>query len=104
MATHGFGIVGCGMIAECHARAIAEIPGARLLAVTDQSRPRAEKIAAMAGGGCVAHDDLDAMLAHPGVDVVCVCTPSGSHMDPAVRVANAGKHLVVEKPLEITVG
>ncbi len=42
------------------------------------------------------------MLAHPGLDVVCVCTPSGAHQDPAVKAAQAGKHVVVEKPLEIT--
>jgi predicted dehydrogenase len=42
------------------------------------------------------------MLAHPGLDVVCVCTPSGAHLEPAVSAAKAGKHVVVEKPLEIT--
>ena len=42
------------------------------------------------------------MLAHPGLDVVCICTPSGAHMEPAVQAARAGKHVVVEKPLEIT--
>jgi predicted dehydrogenase len=42
------------------------------------------------------------MLVQPGLDVVCVCTPSGAHMEPAVRAAEAGKHVVVEKPLEIT--
>ncbi len=103
MATHGFGIVGCGMIAEFHARAIAEIPGARLVAVLDRNPPRAAKIAGLAVGECRAYDDLDAMLAHPGLDVVCVCTPSGSHRDPAVKAAGAGKHVVVEKPLEITI-
>lgn len=100
---HGFGIVGCGMIAEFHARAIAEIPGARLVAVLDRNPPKAAKIAGLAVGECRAYDDLDAMLDHPGLDVVCVCTPSGSHRDPAVKAARAGKHVVVEKPLEITV-
>ncbi len=103
MATFGFGIVGCGMIAEFHARAIAEIPGARVVAALDRNPGKAEKIAAMAGEGCRPFVDLDAMLAHPGLDVVCVCTPSGAHRDPAVRAARAGKHVVVEKPLEITV-
>src|SRR5260370_10254877 len=45
---------------------------------------------------------MDKMLATSDVDVVCVCTPSGAHMDPAVAAARAGKHVVVEKPLEIT--
>jgi predicted dehydrogenase len=103
MAQHGFGIIGCGMIAEFHTRAINEIDGSSVVAVFDTVPERAAKIAALAGAGCTVHDNLDAMLAHPGLDIVCVCTPSGAHMDPAVKVANAGKHVVVEKPLEITV-
>ena len=103
MATHGFGIIGCGMIAEFHARAIAEIPDAALVAAFSRSEANGAKIAALSTGECRVYDDLDAMLTHPGLDVVCVCTPSGAHLDPAVRSARAGKHVVVEKPLEITV-
>ena len=102
MASHGFGIIGCGMIAEFHTRAINEIEGARVVAAFSRSEANGAKIARMAGGTCTVYDDLDAMLAHPGLDVVCVCTPSGAHLDPAVRSARAGKHVVVEKPLEIT--
>jgi predicted dehydrogenase len=102
MATHGFGIVGCGMIAEYHTRAIHEIPGARVVAAFSRSAANGAKIAALAGGECRVYGDLEEMLAHPGLDVVCVCTPSGAHRDPAVLAARAGKHVVVEKPLEIT--
>lgn len=103
MATHGIGIVGCGMIAEFHVRAVHEIEGARVAAVYDQFyRPGAEKIANLVEGECRIYDDLDRMLADPEVNVVNICTPSGAHMDPAVRAAKAGKHVVVEKPLEIT--
>jgi len=103
MKTHGFGIIGCGMIAEFHARAIAEIPGARLAAVMSRSAANGAKIAAMAEGGpCPIYDTVEALLAHPEVDVVCVCTPSGAHLEPAVEAARAGKHVVVEKPLEVT--
>jgi UDP-N-acetyl-2-amino-2-deoxyglucuronate dehydrogenase len=103
MATHGFGLIGCGMIAEFHTRAINEIPGARVAAVYDTRRASAEKIAGLAGGACPVFDDLDAMLARPEIDVVSVCTPSGAHLVPALACAKAGKHVVVEKPLEITV-
>lgn len=103
MANHGFGIIGCGMIAEFHTRAIQEIAGARVAAVFDTVPERAAKIAALAGGDCRTFDDLDRMLALDEIDVVSVCTPSGAHMDPAVACAKAGKHVVVEKPLEITV-
>ena len=102
MAQHGFGIIGCGMIAEFHTRAINEIENARVVAAWSRNPANGEKIAQMAKGGCAIFDDLDAMLAQPGLDVVCICTPSGAHMEPAVKSAKAGKHVVVEKPLEIT--
>jgi UDP-N-acetyl-2-amino-2-deoxyglucuronate dehydrogenase len=103
MPTHGFAIVGCGMIAEFHTRAINEIDGARLVAAYSRHPDNGAKIAGMATkGDCAIYDDLDAMLARPDVDVVCICTPSGAHAEPAVAAARAGKHVVVEKPLEIT--
>ena len=102
MAEHGFGIIGCGMIAEYHTKAIGEIPGARVVAAFSRSDANGAKIANLAGGGVTVYDDLDRMLAHPGVDVVCICTPSGAHLEPALAAAGAGKHVVVEKPLEIT--
>jgi predicted dehydrogenase len=102
MAQHGFGIIGCGMIAEFHTRAIEEIADARVAAVYDQAKASAQKIAAMAGGQCQICNDLETLLARPDVDVVCVCTPSGAHAELAVQAARAGKHVVVEKPLEIT--
>ncbi|MGO9915615.1 MAG: Gfo/Idh/MocA family protein [Isosphaeraceae bacterium] len=102
MAQHGFGIVGCGMIAEFHTRAINEITNARVVAACSRSADRAEKIAGMATGDCRTYDDLDEMLADPDLDIVCICTPSGAHAEPAVRAALASKHVVVEKPLEIT--
>ncbi len=102
MASHAFGIVGCGMIAEYHVRAIGEIPGARVAAVCNRSRGGAEKVAGLAGEGCRVYTDVDVMLADAEIDVVSVCTPSGAHREPAVQAARAGKHVVVEKPLEIT--
>lgn len=96
----GFGIVGCGMIASFHAEAIKHIKGAKLAACFDTYAPGADKYGAERG--CKVYHDLDKMLADPDVHVVNICTPSGAHMDPAVAAAKAGKHVVVEKPLEIT--
>ena len=97
---YGFAIVGCGMISEVHARAIAEIPGARLVAVCDfveaAARRRAEE------HDCDAYTNVKEMVKRDDVDIVCVCTPSGAHRDPAVAAARAGKHVAVEKPIEIT--
>ena len=96
----GFGIIGCGMIAHFHARAIADIRGATLVACHDRISAAADKLAQVTG--CKAYHDLDAMLADPAVDIVTVGTPSGAHVEPAVAAARAGKHVIVEKPLEIT--
>ena len=96
----GFGIVGCGMIARFHIQAIQAIPGASFVACFDQSPERSKALAAECGG--VAYEKIEDMLADPHVHIVTICTPSGSHMDPAVAAARAGKHVLVEKPLEIT--
>ena len=96
----GFGIIGCGMIAKFHARAIADVRGAKLVACFDSFPAAADRLAAETG--CRAYHKLDEMLADPAVDVVTIGTPSGAHMEPAVAAARAGKHVIVEKPLEIT--
>jgi predicted dehydrogenase len=96
----GFAIVGCGMIAKFHARAIADLRGARLVACYSRSPQSAKRFAAE--HSCRAYDDLAALLADSAVDVVTLCTPSGAHLEPAVAAARAGKHVIVEKPLEIT--
>jgi len=96
----GFAIVGCGVIAPWHARAIADLPEARLVTVVDDVAELAAKRGAEFG---VDHtSDLDAALAHPDVDVVNVCVPSGRHAEIGVRAAAAGKHVVVEKPIDVT--
>ncbi len=97
----GFGLVGCGMIANFHAEALKRIRGTKLVACYDTIPASADRYAA-ANPGIKPYHQLEAMLKDPAVDVVTICTPSGAHMDPAVKAANAGKHVVVEKPMEIT--
>ena len=99
---YGFGIIGCGMIAKFHARAIADIRGAKLVGCYDTFAESADRLAAQTG--CRAYHRLSDLLADPAVDVVTIGTPSGAHMEPAVAAARAGKHVIVEKPLEITLG
>ncbi|KAA1262421.1 putative 4,5-dihydroxyphthalate dehydrogenase [Rubripirellula obstinata] len=96
----GIGIVGCGMIANFHTKAIADAKGAHLVGVTDRRPEAATEFAAK--NDIEAFDSLEAMLADPRIEAVSICTPSGAHMDPAVAAAKAGKHVIVEKPLEIT--
>jgi len=97
----GIGVVGCGMIARFHARAVADLRNARLVACCSANPESALRFAEE--HGCEAYEDLPAMLADPAVDVVSICSPSGAHMEPALAAARAGKHVIVEKPLEVTV-
>ncbi len=74
--------------------------GGTLVACYDKSPASADRLAAVTG--CTAYHDLTALLDDPRVDVVTICTPSGAHLEPALAAAQAGKHVIVEKPLEIT--
>lgn len=97
---YGFAIVGTGLISKFHARALREVRGARLVAVCSRDRRRGEAFASEFG--CEAFTSVEAALAHPKVDVLSVTTPSGAHRDAALAAARAGKHVLCEKPLEIT--
>lgn len=95
----GWGIIGCGVIAPFHARAVGATAGARLVAVCDETPEKARKIAGEFG--VEATSDLDAFLARPDLQAVSICVPSGLHAAVGVRAAAAGKHLLVEKPIDI---
>lgn len=98
--TYGFGIIGAGMIASVHARALREIPGTTLVGVYSTTPQKREAFAAKEN--CRAFNRLEEMLADPAIDIVCICTPSGAHQDPALACIAAGKHCLIEKPLEVT--
>ena len=98
--TYGFGIIGTGMIAHFHAKAIEAIPGAKLVGCFNHTPGRAEKFAEETK--CRAFGTLEEMLADPQIQVVTICTPSGAHLEPALAAIRAGKHILIEKPLEIT--
>ena len=98
----GFGIIGLGLIADFHARAIAEAAGAKLVAVCGRDAGKARAFAANYGENIFSSNDLSALLARPDVEAVCIATPSGAHLEPTLAAARAGKHIVIEKPIEIT--
>jgi predicted dehydrogenase len=95
----GFGIVGGGMIGKVHAEAIHAIPGARVVAVWGRNEARVNELAAKYNAA--GYGDYAQFLAHPGLDVVNVCSPSGLHLEHGRAAAEAGKHVLVEKPIEI---
>jgi len=98
----GFGFIGAGAIAHFHARAVAAARGGRLVGVVSRRRATAENFAREHGIG-FATDDTHALLSQPGLDAVCITTPSALHLEPALAAIRAGKHLMIEKPLDFTV-
>lgn len=97
----GFGIVGTGMISHYHAQAINALTGAKLIGVASRDAAKATAFAARHHAP-FATTDLAALLARTDVHVVCITTPSGAHLAPALAAIRAGKHVVIEKPVEIT--
>ena len=100
MKTYGFGIIGCGMISDFHSAAIANIKNGELVAVSSRKAENSQRL--VDRYSIQAYSDYNEMLNRDDIDIVCVCTPSGAHMEPAVAAAEAGKHVIIEKPLEIT--
>lgn len=98
--TLSFGIVGTGAIAAHHAKSIQELDNCKLTAVCSSSPSRAEQ--ASEKFGVEAYSDINELLAREDIDVVSICTESGNHLEPAVAAARAGKHVLTEKPLEVT--
>ena len=97
----GFAIYGLGMVADFHAQAISHLQGAKLVGVATRNAEKARAFA-QKHGVPFATTDLGELLARPGVDVVCVTTSSGAHLEPALAAIRAGKHVIIEKPIEIT--
>jgi UDP-N-acetyl-2-amino-2-deoxyglucuronate dehydrogenase len=100
--TLGFGFIGAGAIANFHARAVAAARGARAIGVVSRGRSTAETFAQEHGLG-FASDSVQELLKQPGLDAVCITTPSALHLEPALAAIRAGKHLMIEKPLDATV-
>jgi len=96
-----FALVGCGSIAPTHANALAALhgDGARLVACADSVPHRAELFAQQFG---LEARSFEAVLDDPAIDAVTVCVPSGLHAALGVRALRAGKHVVVEKPMDVS--
>lgn len=98
--TFGIGIVGCGTISGTHAEAVAQAERGRLVAGHSRNKSRVDEFCSRYGG--TGYTDYEEFLSHPGLDIVVICTPSGTHLDYGSRAARAGKHLIVEKPIEVS--
>ena len=95
-----FAVAGCGVISRFHLDAIRSIEDAALCGVYDPVEASAR--AAAQAYGTRAYPDYDALLADPQVDAVCICTPSHLHAPLALQAVAAGKHVLIEKPVALT--
>ncbi len=100
MKTLRFALVGTGNIATFHARALSMIEGAELVAVHSRRADSGQKFASENGVEYVA--DYAALLAQGDIDAIAITTPSGTHAQLGTAAARAGKHVLCEKPLDIT--
>ncbi len=96
----GFGIIGTGAIATHHAASIQELESCELRAVCSSTEARAQEAARKFGVS--AYYRMEELLAREDIDVVAVCTESGNHLEPVLAAARAGKHVLTEKPLEVS--
>jgi predicted dehydrogenase len=95
-----FAILGCGVIAPTHAYCILQQPGTEITAVCDILPDRAERLSKAFAGEI--YTDYRQMLQRKDIDVVSICTPSGMHAEMAIAAAQAGKHVIVEKPIDVS--
>jgi len=101
MRTIGVGVIGCGTFGTLHARLYSEHPLAKLVAVADIDKARADAVARRYG--VEAYADYNELLQRPDIEAVSIVVPDHLHRDPCVSAAKAGKHILVEKPLATTI-
>ncbi len=100
MATFRFGLIGCGRIAPNHARSIVELENAELIAVCDVEPAKAEQFQRNFGG--TAYTDYRKVLERQDIDIISIATPSGLHAEIGIAAAESGKHVIVEKPMALS--
>lgn len=95
-----FGIIGCGRVAPRHADSISQLANAELVAIADTIESRAQNFANKYDA--TPYTDYQEMLKRDDIDIINICTPSGLHAPMGIEVAQAGKHIIVEKPIALS--
>lgn len=95
----GIGVYGIGWAAGSHIEAIVTNPNMRVAALGSRNRASAEKKKAELGLDCIIVDSFEEMIKLDEVDAVDICTPNALHAEEAIAAAEAGKHLIIEKPI-----
>jgi predicted dehydrogenase len=98
----GVGIIGCGSVAEEYIKAFQKDTRSEVRVLVSRKRTDAERYREKYNVGCAIETDVDAMLRREEVDIIAICTPHYSHTTYAVAAAEAGKHIIVEKPIALS--
>jgi len=98
----GVAIHGCGQVASAHAASWKKNPQAEVVSVSSRRRESAQRLVDEQGLECTVHDDFDSVLADPAVDVVNLSGPNHVHAVQGIAAARAGKHIMIEKPMVIS--
>jgi predicted dehydrogenase len=99
MKKYNVGIIGYGWVATAHIPAINATSLGQVTAVCSSRELNSQELSEKYGGTIAAYNDLDAMLADPDIHVVSVCSYPYDHAKQVIAAAKAGKHLIIEKPL-----
>jgi predicted dehydrogenase len=94
-------IIGCGSIGETHAQCLMQIPGVKIRTFCDLDEDRARSLCTLFNGQMVTTDP-DHVFTDDAIDAVYICTHHDTHSSLAIRAAGAGKHVMIEKPLALT--
>jgi predicted dehydrogenase len=97
-----FAVVGAGVIGDVHAQAIRRLPDLAMLSLVVSRREATARGLAEARGASGYSTDYEAVLADHDIDAVSICTPTGSHAELAVAALRAGKHVMIEKPIDVS--
>ena len=102
MSDLNIGIVGLGWVAGAHIETFKAVSGANVTAICSRREHKAADLQAQYGIPLKAYTDFDKMLADPDIHVIDICTPHALHKEQAIAAAQAGKHLIIEKPIAIS--
>ena len=96
------GIVGLGWVAGAHLETFKQVTGAKVTAVCSRRKQDPKELQTKYGIPLKVYTDYDLMLADPEIDIIDICTPHPFHAEQAIAAAQAGKHLIIEKPIALS--
>ncbi len=99
--TYGIGLISTGWVAGAHVEAFGQVPHTRVVAVCSRQKARAQQFIAEHRLDAAAYSKLEQFLQHPDLDIVIVASPHPLHPQQTIAAANAGKHVIIEKPVAL---